>query len=332
MELDDEIAAPDFATRFPELYHYTDLNGLKGILSTNTLWATHFAHLNDRAEMQALRQPMIEVLQSGVVSRVRQRFLNRHAWRAIRRTTDIEREVSIFVGAVFGTSFEPGPPEPMAESYITSFCTHPPGSYESQNGLLSQWRAYGERNGRFCLVFDTGKMVSLLKKEWEYYDYFYSKLSDVVYHTPSISIEGLFPDLINFYAEHLADGITQGMQGPSREMIVEFIAAATRFKHQGFREEQEARIIVIPMPHHVSDIARAQKLPGSEKENKLIKSKIRDEVDIPYVALFEREGSRLPIRRLIVGPARNQDTSFANAIAAIGRNFPLWRSETPFIG
>src|SRR5205807_4492915 len=132
--------------------------------------------------------------------------------------------------------------------------------YESQNGLLSQWRAYGGRNGRFCLVFDTGKMIPLLRKEWKSYSYFYSRLVDVVYHTPSIGTEALFPDLINFYAEHLSDGIMQGMQGPSRATIVEFIAAATRFKHQGFREEQEARIIVIPMPQRVSDVARAPKL------------------------------------------------------------------------
>lgn len=332
MELDDEIAAPDFATRFPELHHYTDLNGLMGILSTNTLWATHFAHLNDRAEMQALRRPMIEVLQSRVVSRVRSRILNRQVWRAFRKTTDIEHKVSIFVGAVFGTSFEPGPTEPMAEPFITSFCTHPHGSYESQNGLLSQWRAYGGKDGRFCLVFDTRRMINLLSKEWESYNYIYSKLIDVVYHTPEINIRGLFPDLIDFYAEHLANGITQRMEGPSREMIVEFIAAATRFKNQAFREEQEARIIVIRMPQHVSDLARDQKLPSSEKQDKPIRSKTRDGVEIPYVALFERDGSRLPIRRIIVGPTRNQDTSFADARAAIGRRFPLSRSETPFIG
>src|SRR5437660_12037085 len=124
----------------------------------------------------------------------------------------------------------------------------------------------------------------------------------------------------------------QGMQGPSRATIVEFIADATRFKHQGFREEQEARIIVIPMPQRVSDVARAQKLPGSEKADKPIKSKTRDEVNIPYAALFEREGSRLPIKRIIVGPARNQDASFADARTAVHRDFPLWRSDTPFVG
>jgi len=332
LETFDEIAAPDFVIRFPELHHYTDLSGLKGILSTNTLWATHFAHLNDRAEMRALREPLTEFLQSAVVSRVRQSMVSRQAWRAFRRSVDIEQEVSIFVSAFFGTAFERGPTEPMAQSYITSFCTHASGSYESENGLLSQWRAYGGSNGRFCLVFDTANVIDQLEKEWNFYDYFYGKLIDVVYQTPSVPIDQLFPDLIGFYTEHLAGGIMQGMKRPSSEMIVEFIAAATRFKHQGFREEQEARIIVIPMPKSVSDITRAQKAPGSLKAEKLVALKTRGEVSVPYVSLFERDAKRLPIKRVIVGPARDQDMRFKDARSAVGRKYPLIRSKTPFVG
>jgi hypothetical protein len=212
------------------------------------------------------------------------------------------------------------------------FCTHPPGSYESQNGLLSQWRAYGGSSGRFCLVFDTERMITLLSREWGSYNYFYSKLINVVYHTTNESAESFFTDLINLYTAHLVEGITQGMQALSSDMIVEFIAAATRFKHQGFREEQEARIIVIPMPQRVSAIAQAQKPTDPQKDDKPIKSKTRDRVNIPYAVLFERGATRLPIKRIIVGPARNQDASFNDARAAIGRKLRLWRSETPFIG
>jgi len=332
LEASDEIAAPDFVIRFPELHHYTDLNGLKGILSTNTLWATHFAHLNDRAEMRALREPMTTLLQSGVITRVRQSMLNRQAWRAFSREVDIEREVSIFVRAFFGTAFERGPTERMAQSYITSFCTHVSGSYESENGLLSQWRAYGGSNGRFCLVFDTAKVIDQLETEWNCYHYFYGKLIDVIYHTPSVPIDQLFPDLISFYTEHLASGIMQGMKRPSSEMIVEFIAAATRFKHQGFREEQEARIIVIPMPKSVSDVSRAQKAPGSERADKPVASKIRSGMSVPYLSLFEGVAKRLPIKRVIVGPALDQDTRFKDARSAVRRKYPLVRSETPFVG
>ncbi|HED3230788.1 hypothetical protein [Klebsiella oxytoca] len=34
------------------IYHYTDLNGLKGILSSNAFWATNFYFMNDAHELQ----------------------------------------------------------------------------------------------------------------------------------------------------------------------------------------------------------------------------------------------------------------------------------------
>lgn len=40
----DAVTAP--------LYHYTDARGLKGIIASQQVWFTHFAHLNDPTEMQ----------------------------------------------------------------------------------------------------------------------------------------------------------------------------------------------------------------------------------------------------------------------------------------
>ncbi len=34
-----------------KIYHYTDLNGLKGITESGSLWATHFSFLNDSNEL-----------------------------------------------------------------------------------------------------------------------------------------------------------------------------------------------------------------------------------------------------------------------------------------
>ena len=51
IEITPTIAHPDFMAVHPELYHYTNLDGLKGILSTKSLWATHFANLNDSTEV-----------------------------------------------------------------------------------------------------------------------------------------------------------------------------------------------------------------------------------------------------------------------------------------
>ncbi|MCX2944386.1 hypothetical protein ORG37_14910 [Rahnella perminowiae] len=34
-----------------KIFHYTDLNGLKGIIESGSLWATHFSFLNDSNEL-----------------------------------------------------------------------------------------------------------------------------------------------------------------------------------------------------------------------------------------------------------------------------------------
>ncbi|MEU6190491.1 hypothetical protein [Nocardia sp. NPDC047038] len=35
-----------------QLYHYTDINGLKGILDSGEIWLTHMAYLNDSQEFE----------------------------------------------------------------------------------------------------------------------------------------------------------------------------------------------------------------------------------------------------------------------------------------
>ena len=34
------------------LYHYTSMDGCRGIIETQTLWATHYQHLNDSSELK----------------------------------------------------------------------------------------------------------------------------------------------------------------------------------------------------------------------------------------------------------------------------------------
>jgi hypothetical protein len=43
----------------PQLYHYTDEAGLRGIIESNSFWATYFRHMNDANEIFELRQPLV---------------------------------------------------------------------------------------------------------------------------------------------------------------------------------------------------------------------------------------------------------------------------------
>jgi hypothetical protein len=49
------------------------------------------------------------------------------------------------------------------------------------------------------------------------------------------------------------------------------------------------------------------------------------------IALFESLQCELPIRRVIVGPSRNQDKNFTKALELLGSGIKIERSDTPFI-
>lgn len=52
----------EIAKKHPYLYHYTTLEGLKGILETQTLWATHFEFLNDSSELSTFKDILSNAL------------------------------------------------------------------------------------------------------------------------------------------------------------------------------------------------------------------------------------------------------------------------------
>src|SRR5262245_11084860 len=56
----------DIWEEHPLLFHYTRTAGLKGILETRTLHATHYVFLNDSSEIESLRPKVAELAAAGV--------------------------------------------------------------------------------------------------------------------------------------------------------------------------------------------------------------------------------------------------------------------------
>jgi hypothetical protein len=50
-----------------------------------------------------------------------------------------------------------------------------------------------------------------------------------------------------------------------------------------------------------------------------------------YIALFETLNRELPIKRVIVGPSRNQQQNYDRALTVVKKSTPLVCSETPFL-
>jgi hypothetical protein len=112
------------------LYHYTDVAGLVGILSSASLWATNLRFMNDAEELAHSWRLMLEVLREA-----KSRAESPAQFELIE---EIERAAqSEWVG--------------YPDLYATSF---------TENGdLLSQWRAYGSSGGGYAIGFDAERLV-----------------------------------------------------------------------------------------------------------------------------------------------------------------------------
>jgi Protein of unknown function (DUF2971) len=105
-----------------KLYHYTNLDGLQGILNKRMLWSSHTGSFNDPAELQYGKDLIVSELtqKKNVVTH-----------REIQ--TLLEELISLI--KIYDTVFY--------HNYVTCFC-------ESGN-LLSQWRGYADSGGGYSI-------------------------------------------------------------------------------------------------------------------------------------------------------------------------------------
>jgi Protein of unknown function (DUF2971) len=330
-QVDLTIADPKLLAEHPELHHYTKYAGLKGIIETNALRATHYRKLNDTMEINLLRQPLVETLGLRFRDVLRRRRSEREIAQAIEETGGLEVAAQFaaegLVNSFYQVSFE-GTDSFSFEPYITSFCTHAGWPYERENGLLSQWRGYGGVGG-YCLVFDTAKLSARLGGEFDAHYYVHISLAQVIYADGNAKVKDLFSVLLKRNEELLdlvldrGDGLLnlQDSFGP-------FIAGITCYKHQGFREEFEIRAVTIPATQEFAGQVQAEN-PGVSLRP--IKPPLVDERGRPFVSLFSDLNRKLPIRRIIVGPSVHQAENAERARAVVGDAIPIKLSKTPYI-
>ena len=299
----------DFVSSYPELHHYTTFSGLSGIIRSNTIWATHFSNLNDTSEVLLLRNPLLQAVANSFLSYVIIRqgtdslfrdFIIQHGGHSSVATSDASSLIDTLYEKIFENS--------LAEPFIASFCSHANDQpYEKENGLLSQWRGYGN-DGGFCIVFDTAALVTLLEAEFNGFNWVHLTIAPVCYATDGISIKTIFPTLIEqcgrFYSR-TADG--QNPIPHDESLTSLFISGATRLKHQGFREEREVRVVAIPATSKILASELRVKHPDYCSPDRWKRVHVRNVKEIRYIALFDTLRATLPIKRVIVGPSRNQD-------------------------
>jgi hypothetical protein len=123
------LQRPSQPPAISNLYHYTTAAGLHGILSSGVLRASNFSFLNDATEFTYGRDVAKVAL--------------RNRLRANQDTATIKQLIERSLQRVD----ERGA---ASEVYVTCFST--------VGDLLSQWRAYGNASGRYCIQFNTAAM------------------------------------------------------------------------------------------------------------------------------------------------------------------------------
>jgi len=290
------------------LLHYTNAEGVKGILETNCLWATHFRFLNDEQEIICFT----EYLSEQIYNLSKEKNEN---WPKYKIHEICDRTHERFFGLRNGLN------RSFSNVYITSFCLSSKNdTYSQENGLLSQWRGYG-RDGGYAVEFIATDIEKLISKDTDRFNHI--SLNRVIYQGQKDRAEKLLGKEINGLYGALKN-LDFSDEDPTIKLVPVFesyIKCACRFKHRGFREENEVRI--------------ASSIYWDEGESKGEQYRIKDGVLIPYIRLFEpsQKDNRLPIKRIIVGPHRNQE-KHANAIRHMVNEaeIEIYCSQTPFIG
>lgn len=131
------------------LYHYTDFNGLKGIIDSQNLWLSNRKCVNDTKEFNH-SQGLIKI----AIEEATKNFIENQKSNLSLTPTKKNNAKEVILETIW---------KKLPEAYLFSFCVH---GYEDiqtrKNGLLSMWRGYG--NEGYALVFNKEKVGEYLNK------------------------------------------------------------------------------------------------------------------------------------------------------------------------
>jgi hypothetical protein len=279
------------------IFHYTDVHGLLGILSSETLFATDYRYLNDATEAGSIRDLILPIFHAEIAT-ITPKLIERK-WLKKDYYEELGLHANLLQAEAMYRSFTRGL-DKTTPFFVTSFCKHEPGSEEYNHGLLSQWRGYAQSGG-FAIEFDETRFGSLMKAESEQYAYAVLQSRDVHYeqheqHFDPDVYRGVAGEMIHTVFE--SQGIDVSEVTSRRdldEVAVSFIKSAPLLKNRTFHEENEYRMIASPV--------RRNHIPPEEtREWKPIEFRAKNRMIVPYIELFKDAPDPLPIKAVIVGP------------------------------
>ena len=260
------------------LSHYTDLNGLFGIVEHKEFWLSNVSFLNDREELShglaAAKAIVVELQKRAPEKDMRREILN----KLVRRMS--------------GRS--------IPDTYVACFCEKP--------DLLSQWRGYGSVQGVSIHFNGAGLKDNFVRSGTELYQVVYG----------NVQTKKQVEDAIAASVPEIQHEIDWLLGNTDKEIEAEFFKLVSRlapkFKHSGFEEECEWRLVL-------------QEPDASE-----IQFRARGKVLLPYVKLPTVR--QLPIEAITVGPGDEDGQVAASVQFFLAKRgyteVSVRRSETPY--
>jgi len=252
-----------------ELFHYTNLDGLKGIIGSRSLRCTHAFATNDPLEIQYGKE-LVEEVMSEVSAEA-------DSDESIRFLNTLKMQVTNF-GELFHHPF------------IACFCV--------SGSLLSQWRAYGSNGGGYCLGFHFTDLVESTARPVEPFNTRQIFLRRVIYQRDKQK------ELVGNYLRTILTAVKAEMDkweegGMERQLAGSYLAMQCGntlldmvmcFKHEAFQEENEWRLV---------------KITEARLDPDLLRFRERNDSLIPFreVHFFDGPSRTFPLKSIHFGPS-----------------------------
>lgn len=315
---------PNYSTEIRDdtLFHYTSAAGLIGILQTGKLWCTASYCTNDQSELSVGE----EVLTSIFSNATQELIAADDPMVSIfgSRGVDIYEYASGYKGLVISLLFN------KMTAYISCFCT-PTAKEDFYNGLLSQWRAYGE-DGGYAIQFSKRELESEIQKldkekssGYSLKELFYSK--ENVLKKEFLSHSNTFKAAYLVHLRELSKPIsfeTKYVENPLRNFNAEALESLINYlvytKNKHFNEERETRLSFLGISSSETDTTEAKFF----NRNGLI---------VPYRETTDRLQLLDCVQGVIVGPNPRMHArirSVRQLIFGTGKKIPVRPSHIPF--
>lgn len=330
--------AKDVSEAYESLWHYTTAQGLLGIIQNQELWATSIRFTNDAREFLGFFDRNLgRLVGDGVREGIHHHEATDDGRRRIQEqggAAAVQEKIADHLSSAIRSATL------KLEPFITSFCGAT--TKTSDDGLLSQWRGYGH-DGGYALVFDTKGLQRLLGEEQEHWMIAHGHWGDVDYcvddGTPQDAHEEAieWEQQIRVHVGRATQNLLVGTSGGTmfEELFDPVVSLATRYKHAGFHEEQEVRIVVLPSTIEDTAVARRR---GDGPQRKQLHFTAQGGLPIPRISLFNRPGTEkvaLPIKKVVVGPhpdKMRRKKAVEMLVAENGLDAAVVASGIPFIG